>query len=1000
MSRDAALLTVLTAAEKATRPKSPLTVSEWADGNRLLTSESSAEAGEWRTSRVPYLREIMDCLSEDSPVRKVVFQKSSQVGGPLALDTPIPTADGWTTMEQIRHGDVIFDETGAPCRVTYVSPVFEGRQCFQIVFSDGACFVADDQHRWTVCDDFPGHKGKKRGSRNSRVATLTTLEIAQTYRVYNRNRYAIPVCGALELPEADLPIPPYLLGAWLANGNSSGNQITVHEEDAAEVAGLLQASGAQATARKMPWDKGRAANILFRLPGKPWLPALRAIGMESGKRIPSNYLRASHDQRLALLRGLMDGDGNIDGRGRCEYSSANRRLFDGVLELARGLGLKPSVCEVQSKGFGTAAPKTDGRHYRLSFIAYADQPVFDLARKRARQPEQAGRRVSETKRRRIVEVIPCDSVPVRCIGVDSPSHLYLAGSHMVATHNTEAGVNWIGYIMAHAKGPTAIVMPTEKALSDWMSQKFDPMAAGTPAVRDVLASRSNRAGDNSAARKRFTGGIFYAKTAGSTTELKSTSLRYAIADEVDEYDWTTLQGNPLALLEVRQKTFHDRKLFVVSSPTVKDASRIEEQFELGDQRRFMLPCPHCGHRQHLVWGNVRWSVLNHHVTRAWYVCQDCGAEIDEHQKPAMLAAGKWQPHNPDALWRSYHINALYAPLGIGETWSELATQWLLAQNDLTKLVAFINTVLGETWADRSRDIKVNDLLARVEPYSQRTVPPGCLVMTAGVDVQDDRLEIQITGWGSGNRSWELDYHVLHGSPTSDALWMALAQYINGAVFENAYGKQLRIEATAIDTGGHHTHMVYAFVRSGAVRRPLACKGASTPGKVILGKPSKQDVNLRGQTVKKGVHLYLVGTDTAKALLYGRLHDDADQPPELRKVHFSHDLESSYFDQLVSETYNPRKQRWELKKGKRNEALDTWVLSLAASHHPELHVHKWTKLDWQRRAAMLEPEAVPAAVSPEPESTAAPPPPTAKPARAPAPARTGNGFASGDWMERL
>ena len=496
MHRDDALLTVLKAAEKATRPKSPLTVSEWADGHRLLTSESSAEAGEWRTSRVPYLREIMDCLSEDSPVRKVVFQKSSQVGG------------------------------------------------------------------------------------------------------------------------------------------------------------------------------------------------------------------------------------------------------------------------------------------------------------------------------------------------------------------TEAGVNWIGYIMAHAKGPTAIVMPTEKALSDWMSQKFDPMAAGTPAVRDVLASRSNRAGDNSAARKRFTGGIFYAKTAGSTTELKSTSLRYAIADEVDEYDWTTLQGNPLALLEVRQKTFHDRKLFVVSSPTVKDASRIEEQFELGDQRRYMLPCPHCGHRQHLVWGNVRWHLQNHRVTRAWYVCQDCGAEIDEHQKPAMLAAGKWQPHNPDALWRSYHINALYAPLGIGETWAELATQWLLAQNDLTKLVAFIKTVLGETWADSSRDIKVNDLLARVEPYSQRTVPPGCLVMTAGVDVQDDRLEIQITGWGSGNRSWLLDYHVLHGSPTSDALWMALAQYINGAVFENAYGKQLRIEATAIDTGGHHTHMVYALCVAApcAVRSPA--RAPARRARSSWASPASRTSTCAGRPLKR------------------------------------------------------------------------------------------------------------------------------------------------------
>lgn len=565
---------------------------------------------------------------------------------------------------------------------------------------------------------------------------------------------------------------------------------------------------------------------------------------------------------------------------------------------------------------------------------------------------------------------------------------------------TEAGSNWIGYIMAHAKGPVAIVMPTEKALNDWMSQKFDPMGASTPAVRDVLATRSNRAGDNSASRKRFVGGIFYAKTAGSTAELKSTSLRYAIADEVDEYDWTTLQGNPLELLEVRQKTFHDRKLFVVSSPTVKDASRIEEQFDLGDQRRFMLPCPHCGERQHLVWGNMRWHAVKGRVSRAWYNCHECGAEIDEHQKPAMLAAGKWQAHNPDGLWRSYHINALYAPIGIGENWCELAERWLLAQNDLTKLIAFINTVLGETWADRSRDIKPNVLLARAEPYDLRTVPPGCLVITAGVDVQDDRLEIQITGWGRHDRSWTLDYHVLPGSPSDDKLWMRLAEYLNGAAFENCRGKTLRIEATGIDTGGHHTHMVYAFVRSGAIKRAIACKGASTPGRIILGKPSKQDVNLRGQTLKKGVSLYLVGTDTAKALLYGRLHDDTDKPAEERKVHFSHQLENGYYDQLVSETYNPRKQRWELKKGKRNEALDTWVLSLAASHHPELYLHKWKKTDWDRRAAMLEPDP---STTPEPENRPAEtkreePTQPARPVEQRRP--QSGGFASSEWMERL
>lgn len=518
---------------------------------------------------------------------------------------------------------------------------------------------------------------------------------------------------------------------------------------------------------------------------------------------------------------------------------------------------------------------------------------------------------------------------------------------------TECGSNWLGYIMAHAKGPVAIVMPTEKSLNDWMAQKFDPMAKDTPCVANVLASRSNRAGDNSAQRKRFTGGIFYAKTAGSTAELKSTSLRYAIADEVDEYDWSTLQGDPLGLLEVRLTTFHDRKLFVVSSPTMKDASRIEEQFELGDRRRYLVPCPHCGERQHLKWSNVRWNKTGIRCASAWYVCEECGAIIEEHYKGAMLAAGKWVAHNPGAPWPSYHINALYSPLGLGLTWAELANEWIEAQDDPAKLMRFVNTRLGETWADRSHDVKPNVLQARAEPYELRTVPAGCLVLTAGVDVQDDRLEISIIGWGAGEKNWTIDYHVLPGNPADEKLWARLAEYLN-ATFANAHGKTLRIEATAIDTGGHHTHAVYAFVRSNAVRRAIAVKGASTPGRTILGKPSHQDVNWRGQTIKKGVALYSVGVDTAKHLLYNRLNGDADKDPNERKVHFSQQLEASYYDQLVAETFNPRRNRWEIKKGKRNEALDTWVYACAASHHPELYLHKWKAADWAARARMLEP----------------------------------------------
>lgn len=588
---------------------------------------------------------------------------------------------------------------------------------------------------------------------------------------------------------------------------------------------------------------------------------------------------------------------------------------------------------------------------------------------------------------------------------DSPAQL-VAFMKSSQVGGTEVGSNWIGYVMCHAKGPIAVVMPTEKSLGDWMSQKFDPMAAATPAVANVLKGRSNKSSDNNAQRKKFVGGILYTKTAGSTAELKSTSLRYALGDEVDEYDWTTLQGDPLGLLQVRLTAYHDRKLFVPSSPTMKDASRIEELFEAGDKRRYNVPCPHCGELQHLKWSNLRWAknpASPRLVRHAWYVCEHCGCEIQEHEKTAMLTEqghggkARWIAEAPGAPYPSYHINALYSPIGLGLSWAELATEWIDAQGDPAKLMRFMNTRLGETWADRSRDIKPNALEARAEPYELRTIPQGCLVLTAGVDTQDDRLEIQITGHGRGDKTWAIDYHVLPGNPADEDLWGKLAEFLN-ATFVNGHGKQMRIEASAIDSGGHYTHNVYQFVRSRVVRRCVAIKGANTASRPILCKPSAQDVTWKGLTYKKGVNLYMVGTDTAKHMLYARLNGDAEKDPSARKVHFSNQLDSSYYDQLVSEAFNPRKNHWEKKKGKRNEALDTWIYSIAASHHPELYLHKWKAADWDRREAMLEPRTIAEEYTPEGQTgMPAGPEPKAAPAvkRRVQPQRPPGGFAK-NW----
>lgn len=556
-----------------------------------------------------------------------------------------------------------------------------------------------------------------------------------------------------------------------------------------------------------------------------------------------------------------------------------------------------------------------------------------------------------------------------CLSEDSPDKkiVFMKASQI---GGTECGSNWLGYIMDHAKGPVAVVMPSENSLNDWVSQKFEPMATDTPAVADALAKRSNRSADNNSKRKKFTGGIFYMKTAGSTADLKSTSLRYAIADEVDEWEWTTTQGDPIELLDVRMTTFHDSKMFIVSSPTIKDASHIEAQHDEGDQRKYHVPCPHCSELQVLRWSNLRYQkdpANPKRITSVTYYCEHNGCVIEEYHKTEMLrergygGKARWIAMAPDNLYPSFQANSLYSPIGLGKSWTELAYQWINAQDDPKDLMVFINTRLGETYRNATHDIKANVLQARAEPYQLRTVPIGALILTAGVDVQDDRLEMQILGHGRDDKIWPIDYHVIYGNPADQKIWDALAEYLK-AKFTNHYGRELRIEATAIDTGGHHTHAVYSFCRGAAILgipRCIAIKGASTTGRAILGKPSLQDVNWRGQTMKKGVALYTVGTDTAKHLIYNRLNGDNDKDPSQRKMHFSTELPENYYDQLVSETFNPRKNRWELKKGKRNEVLDTKVYAIAVSHHPELYLHKWKKSDWDKREAMVQPVGMPA-----------------------------------------
>jgi len=496
---------------------------------------------------------------------------------------------------------------------------------------------------------------------------------------------------------------------------------------------------------------------------------------------------------------------------------------------------------------------------------------------------------------------------------------------------TEVGLNWIGYHIHRQLGPMLVVVPTLDVRKKWVLQRLHPMLQDTECLR-ALNNQRKRDSANSEDIKDYPGALVVLSGANSPSSLASMPIKHVICDEVDRFPWEAGdEGDPLGLIQRRTSNFPRRKVLLISSPTVKDASRIDDEFQRSDQRRYQVPCPECGTYQPLVWKNLQWSS---DLSAVYYVCADCGCSIDEHHKTRMLAAGRWVATHPERKVRGYHINGLYAPIGLGLSWRELVDDWLDTKNDITKLKRFINTALGEVWEDdRTKDLTPHSIKDRAEPYPLRVIPPGCLLLTAGVDTQDDYLAVQVVGHGAEGRRWVIDWFELPGSPGRAEVWDKLTDYL-AAPIENGFGVSMYIEATAIDTGGHYTHEVYQYVRSARIRRPMAIKGASKPGSPILpGRPRMMDVRASGRVIRAGVKLW--------------------------------GLELDYYQQLIAETFDPEKNKWLLRKGRRNEALDTHVYALAAGHHAELRAHAKRPADWARLAQMLQPEDRPDTATPTP-----------------------------------
>jgi phage terminase large subunit GpA-like protein len=563
--------------------------------------------------------------------------------------------------------------------------------------------------------------------------------------------------------------------------------------------------------------------------------------------------------------------------------------------------------------------------------------------------------------------------PMDCLSATSPVEEVVL-QWGAQTSKTTIGSNWIGYLADINPGPVMIVQPTIDMAKRYSRQRLMPMIEESPRLRAKVKENRSRDEANTTLLKEFAGGFLAIAGANSAAGLRSMPVRDLFTDEEDGYPADVDgEGDPVQLAKARQTTFSRRKHLRTSTPTTKDFSRIEAAYLASDRCRYHVPCPACAELQPLEWGadheyGIKWSRDADGrplPETARYVCRHCGAEIAEHNKPAMLAGGVWVPDRPGAHGgrvRGFHLSSLYSPLG-WLSWAELVAEWQRAidaarSGDHSLLRVFINTRLAETFEESGDKADEHALRRRAADIPLRVVHWGMFVCTLGVDVQGDRLEAYLWGWGRGLERQLVDRAVFYGDPAlaeseAGSPWAALTEYRRTPVL-HASGKPAPVLACGIDSGGHHTQAVYAYVRAHQHANVLAVKGSSQGGRAVLGKPTEQDINWRGQKMKRGVKLWPIGTDTAKAEIYGRLRTGEPGPGF---VHLSKHLSPEVFEQLTAERLVTKYVRghpvlqWVKPAGKRNEALDCAVYALAMAHY--LHMDRWREGDWAKWQARVE-----------------------------------------------
>lgn len=505
---------------------------------------------------------------------------------------------------------------------------------------------------------------------------------------------------------------------------------------------------------------------------------------------------------------------------------------------------------------------------------------------------------------------------------------------------------FVGYSVHHDPAPMMVVQPTVDDAKGYSKEEIAPMLRDCPALAKIVIEDAEETGPrdsgNTILHKRFPGGVLSLVGANSGTGFRRVSRKRVLFDEVDGYPQSAgADGDQIQLGIRRTEHYWDRKIGAGSTPLVAGASRIERLFEEGDQRRYYVPCPSCGHMAPFRFSE-RTGFAGHTMTwpegrpeDAFFTCEANGCVIEHHQKREIVERGEWRAARTFTGHASFHIWAAYS-YSPNATWGQIAQEFLRTKDDPKTLRTFVNTWLGETWQERGEAPEWERLYQRREGYGIGSVPAGVLVLTAGVDVQKDRWVYEVVGWGAGKESWSVDIGVIPGDTSNEAEWSKLDELLNRE-YPTGAGTAMRARCLAVDSG-YNTNTVYAWARR-HVGRVIAVKGQDGAS-ALLGAPKAVDVTSGGKRFARGCKVWAVGTDIAKSELYGWLRLAAPKDGEPLPPGFCHfpEHQEEFFKQLTAEQLVPyvdalgfTRYDWQKIPGRENHWLDTRVYARAAAN---------------------------------------------------------------------